>query len=84
MKIKDLPKNASLADIKVKTPNGVVGFFKSQWNKGVWLSDGKSSRLYPQFVDDIRSCMNWEITEEEVNCHKLTDMKHIDNRKNTW
>lgn len=77
MKIKDLPKTMSLGGIKVKTPKGVVGYWKSQWGysgggAGVWLSDGTSSRIYPQFVDKLSDVLEWEIAEEneEVNCHK--------------
>ena len=79
MKIKDLDRGKSLENTKVKTPKGVVGYWKSQWSKGVWLSDGKSSRIYPQFVDQLADCFEWDITEDEVNCDVLTDMKYIDN-----
>jgi len=78
MKIKDL--KGDLNGIKVKTPTGVVGLWKSQWAKGVWLSNGKSSQVYPQFVDELKDCLEWEITKDDVNCHKLTDMKFIDNQ----
>ncbi len=81
MKIKDLPSKENLSMKKVKTPKGVVGYWKSQWNKGVWLSDGKTSRIYPQFVDKLEDCKEWEITEEKVNCNTLLDLKHIDNSK---
>lgn len=77
MKLKDL-NNQSLGGIKVKTPNGVVGYWKSQWNKGVWLSDGETTRVYPQFVNDLRECLEWEITEEPVNCNAKTDLEDID------
>jgi hypothetical protein len=69
MKLKDLPKGTNLEGLKVKTTNGVVGYWKSQWIKGVWLSDGKTSRIYPQFVDDLKDCLEWEVTDEEVNCN---------------
>ena len=79
MKLKEL--TISLDGVKVKTPKGVIGYWKSQWQKGVWLSDGKSTRIYPQFVDDLKDCLEWEVTEEKVNCHKKTDLKHIENGK---
>lgn len=79
-KIKDLPKNTNLGEIRVKTPLGVVGIWKSQWAKGVWLSDGESNRIYPQFVNDLKDCMEWEVTEEKINCHLKTDYKFIDNK----
>ena len=81
MKIKDLEKGKSLDGVKIKTPKGVIGYWKSQWQKGVWLSDGKSSRVYPQFVDSLKDCLEWEIAsdKEKINCHKLRDMKYTDN-----
>lgn len=87
MKIKDLEPGTNLGGIKVKTTNGVVGYWKSQWGyaegkAGVWLSDGKTTQIYPQFLDNLKDALEWEITEEEVNCHKQTNMEHIDNCKN--
>jgi hypothetical protein len=83
MKVKDLPEGSSMHMRKVKTPKGVVGYWKSQWGysggqAGIWLSDGKTNRIYPQFVDKLSQCAEWEITDEEVNCHKLTAMKYTD------
>lgn len=80
MKIKDLNKDQSLGDLKVKTPNGVVGYWKSQWNKGVWLSDGESGNIYPQFIDDLQDCLNWDIVDEneKVNCHKKRALCYVD------
>jgi hypothetical protein len=66
-RIIDLPEGASLEGVKVKTPCGKVGFWKSNWNAGVWLSNGKDSRRYPIFVNKISDALSWEITEEEVN-----------------
>lgn len=81
MKIKDLEKGQSLGGIKVKTPKGVVGYWKSQWNKGVWLSDGNSTRIYPQFVNQLTDCFEWDIASDtdKVNCHIRTEMGYIDN-----
>ena len=72
MKIKDLPKNQNLANIKVKTSEGIVGYWKSQWGypdgkAGVWLSDGKSNRIYPQFLDKLIETLEWDIVDEPVN-----------------
>jgi hypothetical protein len=80
MKIKDCK---DLNNIKVKTPKGVIGYWRSQWDNGVWLSDGKSDRIYPQFVDSLKDCLEWDIAEEKekVNCHKRTDFHSIDNCK---
>lgn len=81
MKIKDLAPGTTLSGKKVKTPKGVVGEWFSQWEKGVWLMDGKSTRIYPQFVDTIKDCLEWEITEDKINCHVRTDFHSIDNTK---
>jgi len=70
MKLKDLGEKQTLGGKKVKTSDGIVGYWRSQWDKGVWLSDGESNRVYPQFVDDLTECLEWEITDEPVNCHK--------------
>lgn len=78
LQIKD--HKGSLAGLKIKTTKGVVGYWKSQWNKGVWLSDGVTDRIYPQFVENLQECLKWEITEDEINCHKLTDIKHLKNK----
>lgn len=81
MKLKELKsKDSSLEGTKVKTPKGVVGYWKSQWHKGVWLNvaPGKS-QMYPQFVDDLRDCLEWEVTEEDVNCDTLISLFYIDN-----
>lgn len=81
MKLKEL-KDTNLGGIKVKTPKGVVGYWKSQYYaQGVWLSDGISTRIYPQFVNSLKDCLEWEITEEEVNCNILTGLEYIDNTK---
>jgi len=78
MKLKDLKGN--LGGIRVKTPNGVIGVWKSQWNKGVWLSNGDSTRIYPQFVNDLKDCLEWEVTEDKINCHIRTDYYSINNK----
>ena len=55
MKVKDHKGN--LGGVKVKTPKGVIGYWKSQWQKGVWLNQSTiDSRQYPQFVDDLKDC----------------------------
>lgn len=84
MKVKDLESSLSLGSVKIKTPKGVVGYWKSQWGydegkAGVWFTDGKTSQLYPQFVDSLQDCLEWEVTDDPVNCHELTDMEYTDN-----
>jgi len=80
MKVKDT--TGSLGNRKVKTPKGIVGYWKSQWAKGVWLTDGKTRRIYPQFIDKLEDTLKWEIdVEDEVNCDIYTRVGYIDNTK---
>ncbi len=66
MKIKDLDPQTNLGGIKVKTTGGVVGYWKSQWQKGVWLTDAPgATKLNPVFVDDIKECLEWEVLTEK-------------------
>lgn len=65
MKIKDLPPNTNLGGLKVKTTNGTVGYWKSQWDKGVWLTETLSaSRIYPIFVESLEECREWEVLKD--------------------
>ncbi len=63
MKIKDLDPTTNLGGIKVKTIDGKVGYWKSQWNKGVWLAEDKekNGRIYPIFVEDLQETLEWEV-----------------------
>lgn len=75
-KLKDLPKDSSLNMLKVKTSTGVIGYWKSQWGypdgkAGVWLSNGESDRIYPQFLDSLEDALEWEVTDEPVNCDEI-------------
>lgn len=81
MKIKDY--NGSLDNIIVKTPLGVIGYWRSQWSSGVWLSNGKDTKIYPQFVNNLTDCLEWEIVDDPkmINCDTLTDLEYIDNKK---
>lgn len=88
MKVKDLKGNPNMSGIKVKTPNGVVGYWSSQWGyddggAGVWLSikPERGGNIYPQFVDKLKDCLEWEVTEDVVNCHKQQSYNTIDNRR---
>jgi len=87
-KIKELPKGISLDLLRIKSPTGVIGYLKSYWGypepeakAGVWLSDGESNRIYPQFLDDIEEVLEWEITNEPINCHEKTDMEYTNHCK---
>lgn len=65
MKVKDLPSSSNMGEVKVKTLEGKVGYWKSQWEKGVWLSDGKTGRMYPQFLENLKECLEWEVVDEK-------------------
>jgi hypothetical protein len=68
MKIKDLPKDTSLKDVKVRTTTGVVGYWQGQWKKGVWLADELTNprrKINPVFVEDLKEVLEWEVLEEE-------------------
>lgn len=83
MKIRDLKGDESLYMKKIRTPTGVVGYYKSQWGyrdgkAGVWLSTGNDGVIYPQFINKLEDILDWEVTNDDVNCDKLTDMKYID------
>lgn len=64
-KIKDLPPNTNLGGIKVRTTSGKVGYWASQWPKGVWLAQNpeRMGKVEPVFVEDIKECMEWEVLE---------------------
>ncbi len=74
MKIKDLLDKDPLEGIKVKTSDGRIGYWRSQWKAGVWLKETKeTSSVFPVFVDDIKDCLEWEViieTKEKENSIK--------------
>lgn len=73
MQIKDLPAQTNLGNLRVKTHNGQIGYWKSQWGypegkAGVWLGkNNNGGPIIPVFLDRLGDALEWEITEEEVN-----------------
>jgi hypothetical protein len=67
LKIKDLSPETTLEGLKIKTSNGTIGYWRSQWNKGVWFSDGETDKRYPYFVESLAECLEWEVTDEPIN-----------------
>lgn len=65
MKLLELDATMPLKGLKVKTPDGKVGYIKSIWCKGVWLSNGETNRIYPQFVENLCELYNWELAEKD-------------------
>lgn len=92
MKVKDLKKGSVLKGKKIKTPNGVIGYYFSSFNSGVFLSEvqeenvqpgTEQGRLYPQIANNVKDVLEWEIIEDEsvkVNCGSLTGIKHTINK----
>lgn len=66
MRIRDLPGSTNLGGIKVRTLEGIEGYWCSQWPKGVWLSDNAnlSGRMHPIFVTNLDECQDWEVIEQ--------------------
>ena len=65
-KIKDLSASTNLGGLKIKTTDGTIGYWKSQWNKGVWLqreSDIENGRVIPIFVDNLKETLEWEVLD---------------------
>jgi len=64
MTVNDLPKGTQMGDVRIKTPEGIVGWWVSQWQKGVWIRKERSdTRVHPVFVDDLKECLNWEVVQ---------------------
>ena len=73
MKIKDLPKDQSLLNLKFKVPKGhpecplKVAYWRSQWGypdgkAGVWCAaEPKEGRIYPIFLDSLKEVLEWEV-----------------------
>jgi hypothetical protein len=72
MKIKDLPKNATIGGVKVRVPPEIKaeiheGYWKSQWGyengkAGVWLTKKLGdARVYPICIDSLAEVLEWEI-----------------------
>jgi len=71
MKIKDISPTKNLGGVKVKTHEGKVGYWKSQWGypdgkAGVWLSNGITNQIHPQFLDSLEEALEWEVVGEDV------------------
>lgn len=63
--IADLPKDfGNLCQIKVKASDGTIGWWVSQWEKGVWLRPIEGiGNVKPVFVEDLREALTWEVLE---------------------
>lgn len=88
MKIADLPEGYEMRGLKIRTKNGVVGYYVSTFNQGIILSqipnpkEGED-RLYPQVVETPDNWKQWEIIQDEnvkTNCNTLTSLKYTLNK----
>lgn len=66
MKIKDLPENSTLNNVRFIYPgDGQAYYWTSQWQKGIWgKKDLNSGQIFPLFVENIRDALEWEIADE--------------------
>ena len=64
-RIKDLPENVSLANVRFRYPgDGKSYYWYSQWTKGVWgKKDINSGQMFPLFCDSIEEALEWEVVE---------------------
>ena len=70
MKINDLPKDVSLGGVHFRTPEGVEGYWYSQWSypppgvSGVFYKKHPSdTQLYTIQVDDLKEALDWEVVD---------------------
>lgn len=73
---------SNMEGVKLKTGKGVVGYYVSSANNIVFFSDviGEGTdvgRLFPQVVVNPDDVLDWEMTEEAVNCESLTSLRYI-------
>ncbi len=81
MKIKDLDPKTNLGGVKVKTTSGQIGYWKSQWQKGVWLTDTPDgTRLKPVFIDDIKEALEWEVLVDKQK-RNLSEGRILDGKR---
>lgn len=70
-RIKDLPSNISLTGVHFRTPDGVTGYWYSQWGyedgkAGVWYKkDMKSSAIFPYTMDKLMDALEWEVIDNK-------------------
>jgi hypothetical protein len=66
MKIKDLPPGTSMGGLKVKTSDGRIGYWTSQWNRGIWLKNNlEDKQVHPVFVDSLEEVLEWEVVNDK-------------------
>lgn len=85
MLVKDLPSHEekALKGLKLRTKTGVIGYFFSEFQQGVFFNPVKDEtavreRLYPQLFDKREDILEWEIVDDNVraNCDIFTSLKH--------
>ena len=70
MKIKDLPKNIELKNIKFYLPSGEAVYLVSQWSypdgkAGIWCKKNiLSGRVFPFPMDSLNEMLEFEVATE--------------------
>jgi hypothetical protein len=66
-KIKDLPSDRSLENVRFRYPgDGQAYYWAGQWGKGVWgKKDISSQKIFPLSVNDIQQALEWELVNSE-------------------
>lgn len=64
-RIKDLPENVSLENVRFRYPgDGQSYYWASQWGKGVWgKKDLSSCQIFPLFCENLEEALEWEVVE---------------------
>lgn len=63
-RIKDLPPDRSLRGVHFRTPDGVEGYWYSQWRKGVWCKKAMTlDQVFPVFLANLQEALEWEVIE---------------------
>lgn len=68
MKVKDLPGDGSMGNVKVRTPTGQEGWWVSQYSGGVWLTsisprEPGPKTVVPVFVTNLKETLEWDVIE---------------------
>lgn len=86
MKVKDLSPNKPLKGLKMRTKKGVIGYYFSTFDTGIFFNDvqGESTdkgKLFPQILMKPDDILQWDIMDDYIptNCDSLISLKHTIN-----
>jgi len=68
MKIKDLPRDANITDLRFVYPDdGLTYHLIPQWGKGIWGRRNPSDlTVYLLLCDDIKEFLEWEVAPKDT------------------